>query len=81
MKLKRYCRVNEVKVKELAEMLGISMSYLSNLMYEGRHPSKDLAEKIYQVTDGQVTEEDLFSKDICPHCGKDIHEKPTSNKK
>lgn len=75
MNLRKYLRINDIKLKEMAQKLGISFSYLNSVIYGGKIPSCKLASKIYEVTEGQVTEEDLYPHHKCPKCGHDFTEK------
>lgn len=60
MNLKSYFDSERLAAKKLAEALGVSPSYLSQ-MSKGTTPiSPERAVKIEQATDGAVTRRDLF---------------------
>lgn len=68
MDLRRYCRLEDIKLTEMATKLGISHSHLSNIMYNRHRPSPSLVKRIHKATEGHVTEQDLMSSHKCPKC-------------
>lgn len=45
--------------KEMADYLGISLTWLGLLMHQGRRPSAELAKKIEKATQGLVPAKEL----------------------
>ena len=71
--MRAYLSKNDIPVKMFAAELGISMSYLYQLLKKERRPSIELARKIEKITNGELTVDalrgdakdyDLFSP--CP---------------
>ena len=48
--------ISSMKQKELAEILGISRSYLNGILRKKRKPSLELAEKISKLSSIKVTD-------------------------
>jgi len=59
MNLKEYLFRNNMTIVQLAQKTGANYNYLSSIV-GGRAPGKKLALKIVEVTNGQVTLNDLF---------------------
>ena len=62
MKLSDYLKIKEMNHSELAKKLGVTRSYLSQIVYEKNRPSVSLAKKIQEITNGYVTVTEL----LCP---------------
>ncbi len=62
MDLKMYVTSRHLEYKEFAEMVGISVSALSNYIHKRREPRKAIRNKIIEITKGKVTLDDLLSK-------------------
>lgn len=62
MKLSDYLKIKEMNHSELAKKLGVTRSYLSQIVYEKNRPSVSLAKKIQEITKGYVTVTEL----LCP---------------
>lgn len=65
MNLKEYLDEKRMTYREFAEILGIHLHSLKNIVYGKRNPGLALALKIEIYTDGEVTTEDLM-KNIVP---------------
>lgn len=61
MNLRQYMRIRNITVREMAKLLGVSSGTINN-MFNGRDPRLSLAMKIQEVTDGEVSCEDLLSR-------------------
>ncbi len=53
--LRAYLAQNNIRQSALAETLGVSNGYMSQIINGDKRPSLDLAVKIEDVTDGAVT--------------------------
>ncbi len=62
--MKGYLLRNNITVKQFASDLGISTSYLYQLLRGERKPSLELAYRIEKHTEGEVTAGSLLSLDI-----------------
>ncbi len=60
MKPQAYRNLVRLTLKEMAEKLGIAVSYLSMIEAGHRRPSPDLAKKMMEVSDGAITLEDAL---------------------
>lgn len=58
MRLKDYLSMNDIRLKQLAEEIDISPSYVSRLINGHLKPSRALAHLISYYTDGQVSPKD-----------------------
>ena len=54
---------NKIKNRDLADLLGVTPACISQIIGGSRRPSPDLALKIEQATDGQVTRIELLYPD------------------
>lgn len=61
MNIKVYSYKEGIKVKDLAKKFGISVNYISMLNTKKRKPSKKLAKKIVEITEGKVTLDELLA--------------------
>ena len=60
MKLKQYFDEEPIgAIKEMAEYLGVTQSWMSLLIHERRKPSAALAKRIEEATQGLVTRREL----------------------
>ena len=59
MKLRTYIAEKEMSIKEFSEKLGITRSYLSEILSGKYKPGKLLMKTIQEITDGQVGKEDV----------------------
>jgi DNA-binding transcriptional regulator YdaS (Cro superfamily) len=60
MNLKQYFDEEPIgAIKEMAEHLGVTQSWMSLLIHEKRKPSAALAKKIEEATQGLVTRKEL----------------------
>ena len=60
MKLKQYFDDEPIgAIKEMAEYLGVTQSWMSLLIHEKRRPSAVLARRIEEATQGLVTRKEL----------------------
>ena len=60
MNLKQYFDEEPIgAIKEMAEYLGVTQSWMSLLIHERRKPSAALAKKIEEATQGLVTRKEL----------------------
>ncbi|CCB87751.1 helix-turn-helix domain-containing protein [Simkania negevensis] len=62
MELKEYLESNGIKHKYFAEKVGISPQSLSDLVNKKTAPRQKTAQKIVELTKGEVTFEDLFKE-------------------
>jgi transcriptional regulator with XRE-family HTH domain len=60
MDLKRYLFEKSLSVKKLAEQLGVSKSLIYHILNGLRMPSRALAAKIEELTEGMVSKEELL---------------------
>jgi DNA-binding transcriptional regulator YdaS (Cro superfamily) len=60
MDLRLYMRIQNIKVNAMADSLGVSLGTMHNI-FNGREPRLSLALKIEEVTDGEVSCEDLLA--------------------
>ena len=63
MDLKRYLFEKSVPVKKFAEQLGVSTSLIYHILNRFRMPSRMLAAKIEELTEGMVSKEELLFPD------------------
>jgi transcriptional regulator with XRE-family HTH domain len=52
--LDKYLRNSATTAKALAEMVGVSAPYITDLRYARRKPSNDVARRIAEATGGEV---------------------------
>lgn len=64
MKLRDYLHFNRIKKQDMASQIGVSREYFSNIVNEKNIPSVKLAQKIQQVTGGQVSAMELLMLDV-----------------
>ena len=62
MDLKRFLEDSCIIKKGFAKKVGITESTLHRILSKKTHPSTKTAQKIVEVTHGEVTFEDLFKK-------------------
>lgn len=62
--VKEYLFKKDITIKEFANLIGISTSYLYQLLRGERKPSLELAHKIEEVTEGEISVACWFSFDI-----------------
>lgn len=62
MRLKVYLATEDKRVKTLAEEIGMSREYLSEIINKKRFPGKKIAQKIEIATNGKVKAKDLIKK-------------------
>lgn len=62
MELKDYIRLNNFEYKEFAQLIGVTVSALSNYAHKRREPRPKIRAKIIAVTKGKVKVEDLLKK-------------------
>lgn len=60
MDLRLYMRIRNIKINAMAERLGVSLGTMHNI-FNGREPRLSLALKIEEITDGEVSCEDLLA--------------------
>ena len=60
MNLKRYLDEKRLTYREFAEKLGIRTQYVQSIAYGKQKPSLDLAVKIEEITNGELTAKDLL---------------------
>jgi len=60
MKISQWQKLTGYPNKQIAELLGVTPSYITYLNQGKRMPSGTLAKKIVEISDGAVTYEDLF---------------------
>lgn len=60
MDLKKYLDNKRLTYAEFANQLGIHTHSLHNVVYGKKKPSLDLAVKIEELTDGEITAKDLL---------------------
>jgi len=63
MDLKRYLFEKTISVKNFAEQLGVSTSLIYHILNRFRMPSRTLAAKIEELTEGMVSKEELLFPD------------------
>ncbi|WP_420421704.1 helix-turn-helix domain-containing protein [Simkania sp.] len=73
--MKGYLFKYDLPVKKFASDLGISTSYLYQLLRKERKPSLELALKIEQYTNGEVTVKELIEEKNSPIPKSPIEEK------
>ena len=61
MKLKKYLKENGLSEKDFAEILGVTQAHINYLVHGKKNPSAPLTKRIEEVTNGEVTFNDLFS--------------------
>jgi 3,4-dihydroxy 2-butanone 4-phosphate synthase/GTP cyclohydrolase II len=69
MKLRDYIHFNRIKKVEFAAKIGVSPSRITQLCEEkAPWPKRDLARRIFEATDGQVTANDFINleQDVQP---------------
>ncbi len=81
MKLKEYLQKNNIKMMQLSKILGVSYGTINGLCNENRLPSKDLALKIFEWSNGEVNFEGKIKNPprnivTCPTCGRGRRVKP-----
>lgn len=64
--MKDYLFKYDISVKQFAGKLGISTSYLYQLIRRERKPSIELAHKIEEITEGEVKVEQLLGFETYP---------------
>lgn len=64
MKLRDYLHFNRIKKQDMASQVGVSREYFSNIVNEKNLPSVKLAQKIQEVTGGQVSAMELLMLDV-----------------
>jgi len=62
MDLEEYIRSNGIKKQYFAKQLGVTPQALSRIMSGRGAPRQKTAQKIVELTNGEVTFEDLFKK-------------------
>ena len=62
MELTEYFKKHGIKKVWFAESIGISLTSLGRIMKGTHYPSAKTAQKIVELTNGEVTFEDLFKK-------------------
>jgi transcriptional regulator with XRE-family HTH domain len=60
MELREYLFKHRKTQVEMAKQLGVSVNHFSQLVRHKRHPSIALAIKIEELTEGEVTKEELI---------------------
>ena len=60
MKLEMYLKKNDIPKKDFAKLVGISSTYISLIIHGERNPSVNIACRIIQATQGEVSVNDLF---------------------
>jgi predicted transcriptional regulator len=60
MDLMEYIRSRQLEYKEFANLIGCSVSALSNYIHKRREPRPKIRKRIIRVTGGKVTLEDLL---------------------
>lgn len=63
MRLKQWMALRSLTQSALAEKLGISVVYLSTILNGKIKPGVDLATKIENLTEGEVTRDDIASEE------------------
>lgn len=75
MKLYNYLKKNKITQSAFARLLGIHINHMSRIVLQKINPSVSLANKIVELTDGEVTFEDLIihcEREVCPTCGRKL---------
>lgn len=62
MELKEYLDKHYLTKRGFAKKLGVTDSTIHNFIAGRSHPTAKLAQKIVELTNGEVTFEDLFKK-------------------
>lgn len=62
MELEEYLKKYGTKKKWFADELGLSLTSLGRILKGSHYPSAKTAQKIVELTNGEVTFEDLFKK-------------------
>lgn len=62
MDLKEYLEKNFIIKAGFAKKIGLNVSTLHNILQGRAYPSAKTAQKIVELTNGEVTFEDLFKK-------------------
>ncbi len=60
MELREYLFRHRKTQTEMAKQLGVSLNHFSQIVRYQRHPSIGLAIKIEEITEGEVTKEELI---------------------
>ena len=60
MNLDEYLSRSKITRTDFAKILGISRTHLQDILSGRRSPSKTLAKKIEEATEGKVTKEELL---------------------
>ena len=60
MPLKNYLKINNIKIKDLAALLGVSRSYLYKLLNRKIEPKIGIALRIEDLTEGTIKAKDLI---------------------
>lgn len=63
MQLKEYLRLNGLRIKDFAELLGYSRTHMNEVMLGRRKLPKKLSNAIERATNGQVKADEIVSKD------------------
>ena len=64
MNIKTYCKKHKLKFKDFATLSEIAPAYVTQLIRGQRRPSPDLALKIEQATNGEVTRDELLFPEL-----------------
>ncbi len=62
MELKKYLESNYITKRGFAKKLGVTESTLYNIISGRAYPAAKVAQKIVELTNGEVTFEELFKK-------------------
>lgn len=60
MKLSLYLKIKDIDIAQFAKMLGLSRPYLSLVVYQRKSPSRQIAKRIQEMTEGYVTANELL---------------------
>ena len=62
MELKIYLLCHKTSITQFAKMVGISRSYLNQIILGKKFPSQKLAKRIEEASEGHVTVKDVMKK-------------------
>ena len=66
MKLSEYLRINKISHKDFAQKIGVTRSFITNVLNKKRNPSLKLCLKIEAETKGKVKTKELFNPNVPP---------------
>lgn len=75
MKLYEYLKNKKITQAAFAKQLGVHITHFSKIVLQKQNPSVSLAQKIVDITNGEVSYEDLIiqcERKVCPTCGRKL---------